>query len=140
MRNITLLVSMFAASCCGVKHASSQSPSSEIKKLLIGKWVLVNDKKFVIDIKEDSMIYYYNGKIDDKNPIVFLFGGSLLFYKNKANVFNFMRSNGDIYPGVVIKEYDSFSKDTVINTVVDISKDGMGLMARYRYVNFKKIK
>jgi hypothetical protein len=140
MRNFILLISVFAASSCRGQHASSQNTSIEIKKLVIGKWVLVNDKKFIIHIKEDTMIYYYKGKISDKNPIVFSFGDSLLIYKNKNNVFNFMKKNGEIYPGVIIKEYDSFSKDTILNTIVDISKDGMGLMARDRYVNFKKLK
>ncbi len=134
-----LLIVLFATCYCYLNHANAQSPSSEIKKLLIGKWVLANDKNFVMRIKDDSIIYCYKGKVTDKKPITFLFGGSLLHYKTKSNTFNFLRK-GKLYPEVVIKEYDLQEKKTSDITIVYIDKTGMDLIGGGRTATFKRIK
>lgn len=139
MKNCFLILLFTTCYCC-LNHADAQTPSSEIKRLLIGKWVLAGDKKFVINIKKDSIIYYYNKKIKHKKSITFSLGDSVVCYKKKNGDFNFMKNNGDIYPGIVIKEYDPIEKDTTDITIIYIDKTGMDLMGGGRTATFKKIK
>ena len=47
------------------------------KNFLIGRWVLNTDKNFIMDMRSDSVIYYYKGKIDDKWRIELVFEDSL---------------------------------------------------------------
>jgi hypothetical protein len=123
-----------------LNHANAQSSSREIKNLLIGKWVLASDKNFVMSIKEDSIIYCYKRKVTDRKPITFSFGDSILDYKNKTGAFEFLKNNGDLYPGIVIKEYDPIEKDTSDITIIYIHKTGMDLIGGGRTATFKKIK
>ena len=110
----------------------------EVKKLLIGKWILTTDDEFVIDIKEDEIIYFYNGKIDEKNPINFVFNDSLDYYKSKSNAFDFMK-NGELHSMVEIIEYANQGKDTIVNTIIYIDKNGLDLLGRNRNVSFRKL-
>jgi hypothetical protein len=135
-----LLILLFAGSYSCLNHASAQSSSSEIKGLLIGKWVLANDKNFVMSIKKDSLIYCYKRKVTDRKPIIFLFSDSVLHYKNKIGAFDFLKGNGDLYPGIVIKEYDPIKKDTTDITIIYINNKGMDLMSGGRTATFNKIK
>jgi len=123
-----------------LNHADAQSSSSEVKRVLIGRWVLANDKNFVMSIKEDSIVYYYNKKVKHKKSITFSFGDSLFCYKKNNGDFNFMKDNGDIYPGIIIKEYDPIEKDTKDITIIFLDKTGMDLMGGGRTATFKKIK
>ncbi|MCE2972279.1 MAG: hypothetical protein LW852_02425 [Sediminibacterium sp.] len=123
-----------------MNHADAQSSSSEVKRVLIGRWVLANDKNFVMSIKEDSIVYYYNKKVKHKKSITFSFGDSLFCYKKNNGDFNFMKDNGDIYPGIIIKEYDPIEKDTKDITIIFLDKTGMDLMGGGRTATFKKIK
>jgi hypothetical protein len=134
-----LLILLFTTCYCCFYHANAQSPSSEIKKLLLGKWVLANDKNFIMNIKEDSIIYCYKRKETDRKPVTFSFGDSLLNFKTKSNAFNFLR-NGKLYPKIVLKEYDVLEKDTSDITIVYIDKTGMDLIGGGRTVTFKKVK
>lgn len=135
-----LLIFLFASCYCYLNHADAQSSSSEVKRVLIGRWVLGNDKNFVMSIKEDSIVYYYNKKVKHKKSITFSFGDSLFCYKKNNGDFNFMKDNGDIYPGIIIKEYDPIEKDTKDITIIFLDKTGMDLMGGGRTATFKKIK
>jgi hypothetical protein len=134
MKNVLLILLLTICYCC-LNHASAQSPSSQIKKLLIGKWVLAADKNFVMSIKEDSIIYCYKKKV----TITVSFGDSVSYYKSKNGAFDFLKDNGDLYPGVVIKEYDLLEKDTTDITIIYINKTGMDLIGGGRTATFKKI-
>lgn len=138
MKNILLIFLFINCSCC-LNQANAQSPSVQIKKLLIGRWVLADDKNFIMSIKNDSIIYCYKKKVTDRKPITFSFGDSLLSYKTKSNTFNFMRK-GKLYSKVVIKEYDLLEKNTTDITIVYIDKTGMDLIGGDRTATFKKIK
>lgn len=139
MKNIILVLWVFSSSYCNVTNMDLQkSSSSEVKQLIIGKWSLVSDKEFIIDIKENSITYYYNGQVEEQNSIIFSFKDSLSDYRIKDNVFDFMR-NGRLHSRVEIKEYVYQTKDTVINTIVYIDEKGMDLIARDRSISFNKI-
>jgi hypothetical protein len=51
-----------------------------------------------------------------------------------------MKDDGDIYPGVVIKEYDPIEKDISDITIIYIDKTGMDLIGGGRTATFRKIK
>lgn len=138
--NKVLLIVVFISCYCYLNHADAQSSSSEIKRVLIGRWVLANDKNFVMSIKEDSIVYYYKKKVKHKKSITFSFGDSLFFYKKNNSDFNFMKDNGNIYPGIIINEYDPIEKDTKDITIIYLDKTGMDLMGGGRTATFKKIK
>jgi hypothetical protein len=139
MKKVLLIFLLTTCYCC-LNYANAQSPSSEIKKLLIGKWVLADDKNFVMRIQKDSIIYCYKRKVTDRKPITFLFGDSVSYYKNKNGAFDFLKPNGDLYPGIVIKEYDPVEKDTTETIIIYINKTGMDLIGGGRTATFKKIK
>jgi len=139
MRYLFFLLSVLTAFCyCSVTHKQiKNNHSNEVKELLIGKWILTTDDEFIIDIKEDEITYYYNGKVDEINPIEFLFNDSLIYYKTKDDAFNFMK-NGELHSMVKIIEYTNQRKDTSVNTVIYIDKEGMDLLGRNRSVSFRK--
>lgn len=141
MRYVFFLLSVLTAFCyCSVTHKLiKNNHSNEVKELLIGKWILTTDDEFIIDIKEDEITYYYNGKVDEINPIEFLFNDSLIYYKTKDDAFNFMK-NGKLHSMVKIVEYTNQRKDTSVNTVIYIDKEGMDLLGRNRSVSFRKSK
>ena len=104
MRVLIVLVVLNSFCNCSVAHKIMKNKSDkEVKKLLIGKWILTTDDDFVIDIKEDEIIYFYNGKIDERNPIDFVFNDSLDYYKTKRNAFDF-KKNGELHSMVEIIE------------------------------------
>jgi hypothetical protein len=111
----------------------------EAEKLLIGRWVLTTDKNFVMDIRIDSIVYYYNGQVDMSNPIAFVFEDSLNnYYEAKNSRFDFIR-NGELLSKISIKEFETASKDTIVNTVVYLDKKGLDIVSRNRSVSFKRL-
>lgn len=109
------------------------------EKLLIGRWVLATDKNFVMDIRSDTIVYYYNGQVDMSNPIVFVFADSLNnYYEAKSGRFDFMR-NGNLKSKISIKEFDVSTTDTIVNTVVYLDKKGLDIISRNRSVSFKRL-
>lgn len=110
------------------------------EKLLIGRWVLTTDKNFVMDIRSDTVVYYYNGQVDISNPIVFVYGDSLSkYYDAKNNRFNFM-SDVNYFSELLIKEFDLIEKDTININVVSVSSIGLDIISRNRSVSFKRLK
>lgn len=139
MRVLIVLVVLNSFCNCSVAHKIMKNKSNkEVKKLLIGKWILTTDDDFVIDIKEDEIIYFYNGKIDERNPIDFVFNDSLDSYKTKRNAFDFMK-NGELHPMVEIIEYANQGKDTIVHTIIYIDKNGVDLIGRNKSVSFRKL-
>jgi hypothetical protein len=134
-----LLIWLFILCNSGLTQVNTQNQHLNVEKMLLGKWALANDKNYVMWIKENSIIYYYKSKVKHKKSIRFLFGDSLVYYRNNNGHFNFMKDNGDIYPGVLIKEYDSLEKDTTDITIVYLDKTGMDLIGKGRTATFKKI-
>lgn len=108
----------------------------EAEKLMIGRWVLTTDKSFIMDIRSDSIIYIYNGQVEICNPIVFVFEDSLnKYYNAKENRLDFMRK-GELLSKISIKEFDTATKDTIINTVVYLDNNGLDIISRNRSVSF----
>jgi len=139
MRVLIVLVVLNSFCYCSVTNKQMKNKSNnEVKELLIGKWILTTDDEFVIDIKEDEIIYFYNGKIDERNPIDFVFNDSLDYYKTKSNAFDFMK-NGKLHSMVEIIEYANQGKDTIVNTIIYIDKNGVDLIGRNRSVSFRKL-
>ncbi|MBK7988662.1 MAG: hypothetical protein IPK11_17595 [Ignavibacteria bacterium] len=68
-------ICIFLLSIC---FSFAQSDLKSIaKNFLIGRWVLNTDKNFVMDLRSDSVMYYYKGKLDDKYRIEIVFKDSL---------------------------------------------------------------
>lgn len=108
------------------------------EKLLIGKWVLATDNNFVMDIRSDTIVYYYDGQVNMSNPIVFVLDDALMnYYEAKSSTFDFIR-DGDLQSKILVKEFDVSSKDTIINTVVYLNKNGLDIISRNRSVSFRK--
>ena len=139
MRVLIVLVVLNSFCNCSVAHKIMKNKSNnEVKKLLIGKWILTTDDDFVIDIKEDEIIYFYDGKIDERNPIDFVFNDSLDYYKTKRNAFDF-KKNGELHPMVEIIEYPNQGKDTIVHTIIYIDKNGVDLIGHNKSVSFRKL-
>lgn len=139
MRVLIVLVVLNSFCNCSIAHKIMKNKSNnEVKKLLIGKWILTTDDDFVIDIKEDEIIYFYNGKIDERNPIDFVFNDSLDYYKTKRNAFDF-KKNGELHPMVEIIEYANQGKDTIVHTIIYIDKNGVDLIGHNKSVSFRKL-
>lgn len=111
---------------------------SEIDELVLGKWILSNNKDFMIKIERDSITYYDSSKIKYKNPVKMEFSDSLSYFKSGNSTYNFMK-NGSLATKAKIKEYDLMLKDTIIHTIIYIDKQGMDLMSNGRNVSFDKI-
>lgn len=139
MRVLIVLVVLNSFCNCSVARKIMKNKSNnEVKKLLIGKWILTTDDDFVIDIKEDEIIYFYNGKIDERNPIDFVFNDSLDYYKTKRNAFDF-KKNGELHSMVEIIEYANQGKDTIVHTIIYIDKNGVDLIGHNKSVSFRKL-
>ncbi len=68
-------ICIFLLSIC---FSFAQSDLKSIaKNFLIGRWVLNTDKNYVMDLRSDSVIYYYKGKLDGKYRIEIVFKDSL---------------------------------------------------------------
>ncbi|MEY5001243.1 MAG: hypothetical protein RLZZ211_1279 [Bacteroidota bacterium] len=124
--------------CSFTTKIMKNKSNNEVKELLIGKWILTTDDEYVIDIKEDEIKYFYKGKIDERNPIDFVFYDSLEYYKTKSNAFDFMK-DGELHSMVELIEYANQGKDTVVNTIIYIDKNGMDLIRRNRSASFRKL-
>jgi hypothetical protein len=126
---------LYIFSCGYVENGINE----EAKKLLLGKWILTNDTSFIMEIRTDSIIYYYNGAVDIKNPIEFVFSDSLInYYENKFDRFDFIREN-ELQSKISIIEFDMATKDTVFNTILYLDKNGLDISSRNRSVSFKKL-
>lgn len=110
------------------------------EKLLIGRWVLTTDKNFEMDIRSDTIVYHYKGKVSSSNPIVFLFGDSLIkYYDAINNRFNLMNGVSS-FSELLIKEFDIVEKDTNNINVLSVSDIGLDITSRNRIVSFKRLK
>lgn len=140
MKNITVIVFSFIFTfytcTTGIRN---EDVTIKVKKLILGKWVLSNDDSFILEISKDTMTYYYDGRVEFKNPIVFSFKDSISYYNKGNNIFDFMK-NGRLFSKVEIKEYDMKTNDTIANTIIYLDEKGMDLKARNRNVSFNKIK
>ena len=141
MRNIILIVFsiILGAFACSSLNIGSQGESEKIKKLITGRWVLSTDERFIVEIRNDTMAYYYDGDLEYKNPFVLSIKDSISYYEKEGNVFNFMKDD-KLSSKVEIKEFDTLDKDTVVNTVVYLDEKGMDLIARNRSISFSKLK
>ena len=143
MKNILILLLSFIMVFLGYSSSDKTSQDisdiSDIKALIIGKWVLSNDKKFIVEIQNDSIAYYYNGKIKDKNPIQFTFGDSLSYYKIKNHAFDFFK-DGELASQAKITEYNVSEQDTIIHVIVYIDQNGMDIISGNRTGSFNKLK
>ena len=135
---ITLICSFVGLISTNINYCQSNS-NSELKKMFIGDWQLFDDKKFVMSLPIDKLIYKYNGKITDKNPITYLFmDDSRNFSKNK-NKYDF-RTDKIINKNFIIKEYDIELRDTLISYILYIDDESLEMASQNRYVTFKRIK
>ena len=138
MRNtfLILLHTFFCLISCGFVDKDIKK---EAEKLLIGRWVLTTDTNFVVDIRIDSIVYYYNGQVDMSNPINFVFKDSLnAYYETKYSRFDFMR-NGELLSKISIKEFETIDMDTIVNIVVYLDKKGLDIVSRNISVSFRRL-
>ena len=138
MKKVVTTICLFSALfSCNINYSQSNS-NEELKKMFFGKWQLFDDKKFVINFTNDNLIYIYDGKITDKNPIIYLFTDDSKKFKKNKNQYDF-KSKKILNKSFIIKEYDGVLQDTVISYILNIDAGSLEMFSRNRYVTFKRI-
>jgi len=138
MKSFFLILIYPLLSCNGFS-LSDETTESKAKELLIGRWALSTDSSFIVEIRSDSIIYYYKGHIEEKYLISFVFRDSLsCYYFPEDKSFDFMK-NAELFSKIEILEYNSAVRNEVVNIVVYVDKNGLDLVARKRSVSFNRV-
>jgi len=110
---------------------------NEIKRMIIGKWVATTNNNVKVEIKDDTIKYYYGEKILEKKFIEIKINDSALFFRTKDGAYNFLQ-NGKLYPMVKILKFDKKDKP-IENIVIYIDKLGLSIITENKDINLIKV-
>lgn len=137
-------VCIFLLSIC---FSFAQSDLKSVaKNFLIGRWVLNTDKNFVMDLRSDSVIYYYKGKLSNKYRIEIVFKDSLdcwECYFDKVDSSFLFSGKGDNGIVLSLNKFDKYlgENQTIVITehILYLTKEYLDLL-HTRSVSFTKEK
>lgn len=134
-------VCVFLLSIC---FSFAQSDLKSIaKNFLIGRWVLNTDKNYVMDLRSDSVIYYYKGKLDGKYRIEIVFKDSLdcwECYFDKVDSSFLFWGKGDNGIVLSLNKFDEYLGKNQTEDILYLTKEDLEFALYTGSVSFTKEK